>query len=325
MNIKNPNLSELGGIKLDRGTKKRVLLEAPGTISIPSYFICGAQPGPTVLFSAGIHGCEYPGIQALVELGKSLDPVELKGNLILITIFNLPGFLGRRPYVCPADEKEKNFNHIFPGSPDGTLADITADFIMQNIVRFCDFHVDLHSGDMVEELEEYITVCNSPDQEVKDLCRKAAACTSFRHCLISGGRREFYNSSAIDLGVPSLLFERGGCGMWTEEEVQANISDLMSLLRHFEMLEGAPEDHSGTQILCPRSRWLEASESGLFYRFVRAGQEIIKGDKLGEIRDIWDREVLEEFYAEFDGRVKIACNTLGISAKNDTFMYVQTC
>ncbi len=46
---------------------------------IPLTLISGAKRGPTLLISAGIHGAEYIGVQALFELSRELDPRILRG------------------------------------------------------------------------------------------------------------------------------------------------------------------------------------------------------------------------------------------------------
>lgn len=68
-----------------RGSKLRTMLPVPGTeIEIPLTIINGAFDGPTLLVTAGIHGGEYPGIAAAMELGRSLDPQEIHGSLIML-------------------------------------------------------------------------------------------------------------------------------------------------------------------------------------------------------------------------------------------------
>ena len=104
-----------------RGSKLRTMLPVPGTeIEIPLTIINGAFDGPTLLVTAGIHGGEYPGIAAAMELGHSLDPQEIHGSLIMLHPVNIQGFWARREFIVPEDGK--NLNRVFPGNPDGTFA-----------------------------------------------------------------------------------------------------------------------------------------------------------------------------------------------------------
>ena len=85
-----------------RGSKLRTMLPVPGTeIEIPLTIINGAFDGPTLLVTAGIHGCEYPGIAAAMELGRSLDPQEIHGSLIMLHPVNIQGFWARREFIVP--------------------------------------------------------------------------------------------------------------------------------------------------------------------------------------------------------------------------------
>ncbi|MBQ7477976.1 MAG: succinylglutamate desuccinylase/aspartoacylase family protein, partial [Selenomonadaceae bacterium] len=66
-------------------TKLRTLVDVPRTLNaIPTTFINGKYDGPTVLVTSGVHGSEYPGIAASMELGRDLDPEEIHGCLILM-------------------------------------------------------------------------------------------------------------------------------------------------------------------------------------------------------------------------------------------------
>ena len=124
-----------------RGSKLRTMLPIPGTeIEIP----------PTLLVTAGIHGGEYPGIAAAMELGRSLDPQEIHGSLIMLHPVNIQGFWARREFIVPEDGK--NLNRVFPGNPNGTLSEKTAGLISSSFFPLADFYVDLHSGDIHESL-----------------------------------------------------------------------------------------------------------------------------------------------------------------------------
>lgn len=113
------------GLTICRGSKLRTMLPVPGTeIEIPLTIINGAFDGPTLLVTAGIHGGEYPGIAAAMELGRSLDPQEIHGSLIMLHPVNIQGFWARREFIVPEDGK--NLNRVFPGNPDGTLSEKTA-------------------------------------------------------------------------------------------------------------------------------------------------------------------------------------------------------
>ena len=120
------------GLEIKRGTKLRTMLPVPDTMTkIPLTVINGVEDGPTLLITAGIHGGEYPGIAAAIELGRDIEPEHVHGCLILLHPVNIQGFWARREFIVPEDGK--NLNRVFPGTPLGTLADKTAYLISSNL------------------------------------------------------------------------------------------------------------------------------------------------------------------------------------------------
>lgn len=312
----------IDSISVMPGTIVKHTFIVPGTdnYELPVVVINGKEDGKVFLATAGVHGAEFPGIQACIELAEEIDPAEVKGAVIMIPVVNTPGFYGRRAYVCPMDEQSKNYNKVFPGKADGTVADKVAHFITEEIIKKADFHVDLHSGDIVEDLEEFCAVANVQDGEMKAFITEAAKHTCFTHRINSGGSSEVYNRTAQLHGIPAMLFERGGAGRVVPEEIRRNKADLISIMQFLGILPGEPMDNSENQIFYPRHHWGEAEATGCFYSYVKLGDQIRKGQKIGEIRDPFGK-VLETIIAKYDARIKIINNCLGISKGNDTFMY----
>ncbi len=199
------------GLTICRGSKLRTMLPVPGTeIEIPLTIINGAFDGPTLLVTAGIHGGEYPGIAAAMELGRSLDPHEIHGSLIMLHPVNIQGFWARREFIVPEDGK--NLNRVFPGNPDGTLSEKTAGLISSSFFPLADFYVDLHSGDIHESLHPYVYYPGQPTEELAAKARSVAKVLNVEYMVRSMATGGAYNYAA-STGLPSLLIERGGAGL----------------------------------------------------------------------------------------------------------------
>lgn len=316
------NTITVAGLTADPGTKASGYVTVPGTdYRFPVTVINGAADGKTLLVSAGIHGCEYPGILAVTELAQELDPAQISGAVILVHAVNMSGFLLRQPFVVPADEGRKNLNRLFPTDGSGTLADRICIFLMEEFVRRADFHVDLHSGDMVEDLEDFLMVANIADTARKTFLTDAAMHTSFRWRMNSGGRREFYNGSAIVCGVPSLLFERGGAGNCSREDVDADKSDLTRIMQFLQILPGQAPLNPYQQFF-DKHEWTEAEagDEGLLISFVHVGDDIREGQKLFEIRDMFGQPI-RSIFAKYDGRVVLKTRTISVCPGDDLITY----
>ena len=120
------------------------------TVRFPIFVVNGAQPGPTLAVTAGIHGAEFASIEAALQVGRAITPERLAGRLIIVAVANMPAFLARAIYVCPLDGK--NLNRVFPGQADGTAAEQIAFWLFENVIRQAGYYVDMHGGDLIEAL-----------------------------------------------------------------------------------------------------------------------------------------------------------------------------
>ncbi|MCJ7854785.1 M14 family metallopeptidase [Lachnospiraceae bacterium NSJ-143] len=314
------NSITFGGITVAPGEKVSQYVTVKGTdYKFPITIINGKEDGKTLLATAGIHGCEYPGIQAAIELSKEIDPAEVCGAVILMHCINISGFEERQIYVVPDDPERKNLNRLFPGSADGTLADKICDFISTEFVPRSDFHVDIHSGDMVEDLEACVICCAPKLSENNAYANEIAKCLSFKWRMNSGGRTECYNSSSIDRNIPSMLFERGGRGACPREEVDADKDDLYTVMKFMKILPGEVKPNP-EQKFFKRHEWTEAGATGLCYMYAKAGDDIKEGQKIAEIKDMFGN-LLEVINAKFDGHVVISTSTLAMKKGDDLITY----
>ncbi len=99
-------IKTIAGHELTPGKTVKDHIHVEGTeLHVPHVLLCGEQPGPTVLISAGIHNAEYVGIQAAIELSNELDVSELRGNVILLPLANRSGFENRTMSMVFEDGK----------------------------------------------------------------------------------------------------------------------------------------------------------------------------------------------------------------------------
>jgi len=314
------NSVTIAGITVASGEKYNGFVTVPGTdYQFPITIINGKEDGKKFIATAGIHGWEYPGIEAVVRLAQEMDPAEVKGLVVLVQCINVSAFYERQTYVVPADEKRGNLNYSFPGNREGTLVEKICACVSEDLVKGMDFHVDLHSGDANENLEAFVFACSPKDSENCLLAADVAKYLSFKYSGKSGGRRECYNSSSWDVNVPSMLFERGGNGYWSEEEVVANIEDLKTIMKYFKIIEGEIKVNE-EQVFFAKHEWTGCQTKGMLYRFVEVGDDIKEGQKLFEIKDMFGN-LIETIYAKYDGHVVIVQNTLSCDKGHDLITY----
>src|ERR1700741_3651725 len=179
--------------KLTPCKTRRHLIKLPGTALAkdeprPVISITGAKPGPVLFVNAGVHGGEYPAIEAVIRLNNILDPKKIAGTVILMPVMNLPAFRARTPFVCPIDNV--NPNRVFPGDPAGSYSEQMTHALINEFVVHADAYIDLHGGDIPEALVPFV-ICKS-EAGLADAKARGVAVRSKKMALafeVSDGRR----------------------------------------------------------------------------------------------------------------------------------------
>ena len=97
--------------------RKKGVLPAGEGPDLPVWIVEGDAAGPTLVLTAGVHGCEYVGILTLRRLFQELSPREFRGRVLLLPLLNPGAFHAGRKWVVPADGK--NLNRVFPPPEQG--------------------------------------------------------------------------------------------------------------------------------------------------------------------------------------------------------------
>ena len=270
--------------------------------TMPITVVNGAKEGKTVLITSGVHGGEYPCIQTAWELAAELDPSQISGQVVLIHPVSVSSFITRTSYYTPEDGK--NINRAFPGDRNGSLADQIAYVLTHEFHDRADYYFDLHGGDLQESLPTqvyYPYTPEVPDPKVAKECRAMAGLVDATYKIKAPIPSTAAVSAAIR-GVPSLMIEMGGRGLWSREEVDRYKAILYNLLRYTGTLPGqaVPPSHQVAELFgafTPNS-----PADGAWYPAVALGDPVRKGQKVGEVRDILGQP-LQEIFSPADGVV----------------------
>ncbi|HKX10452.1 MAG TPA: succinylglutamate desuccinylase/aspartoacylase family protein [Stellaceae bacterium] len=250
-------------------------VEPEAGLSIPCTILRGRSPGPRLLVTAGVHGAEYSSIEAARRLTRMpLD--ELKGELTVLPVLNIDAFWQHRPYFNPRDGK--NINRVFPGKADGSPSERLTAWVSGTAMPGMDGYIDLHCGDIIEALLPFAIFPAGHDRS-----RDLAAAAGFPYLMQSTAAGHSYRA-AVNQGIPGVLLESGGCGLWTEESVtliEAGVKRVMGKL-------GMLPDRVG-EIPRPKiwqTKTATAPMAGYWHCAVWPGAHVEKGQPLGVIYDL---------------------------------------
>lgn len=306
------------GYSVARGEKKQVLIE-PGVAGyeMPATLIYGNEDGPTIVVTAGIHSGEYPGVAAAIRVAAEINPIRVKGRILLLHCVNTSGFWAKSPDRVPEDGANLNAN--YPGSPDGGTGDRIADYFVREIFPQAGFIIDLHSGGQMEPLTPCLFFPAAAGEEVHKTSEAAARATDIPYLIASTAATGQY-SYAAKLGIPGLLLERGYCGYCKEAWVQAYQKDIRLLFNHLGVYVFNPAKPVCDKKVYNKTIYLAAAEAGLWYPAIEENGIVKKGDLLGHTENFFGK-CIREYYAEEDGTVFYYTSGLAVNPGDPLVAY----
>jgi len=241
----------------------------------PAVDIVGKKPGAWLAIIAGIHVNETSSIEAVIRLQRMIDPNTLKGRISIIPIVNLPAVPVRSQYVCPLDDKNINFS--FPGRPDGTFSEAIAYALLNDWANDADCFVDLHGGDLCEQVSHFMVVQRTGDRAFD--ARNLAIAQCFDAEIIASIDPSHLDQPARSVtgrakrGQHAAFAEAGRIGLIEEENVAFHLDGLLRLLKHLGMTERAPAK-SRQAVIITRYHWIPAPVDGFFRYHIEPGRHV---------------------------------------------------
>jgi uncharacterized protein len=315
--------------ELTSGTTQRHMIKLPGAALAndeprPVITLTGAKPGRVLFVNAGVHGGEYPAVEAVIRLGKTLDPKRISGTVILMPVLNLPAFRMRTPFVCPIDNV--NPNRVFPGDPRGSYSEQMTHALINEFVVYADAYVDLHGGDIPEALVPFV-ICRAGKDEVAKKSKAIAMAFGLPYVLkvtrpVQPSKGQSSYAAAADKGTPAILAEAGGVGQMQEEAVALLVNGVVNVMRHLKMIQNVEDVVATAKIerrmlndetnskakktarravattktsaadtaastLLTKFEWLYTKSAGMWYPKIAPGDVVKEGEQIGTVGDLF--------------------------------------
>jgi len=300
----------VGSATAQRGTTATGVIAVPAgsdsALDVPVAVIHGARPGPTVAFVAGSHGTEYSSIIAMQRLIPRIDAAKLAGTVIIVPIINIASWTSMTPHMNPIDRK--SMNGAYPGDASGTQTQRALAAITAQVVTPADVVVDLHGGDLDENLRPYSYWFRGGKAAQDSAALKLIMAFGLDHVIVTdvdpaapnAGRS--LSGQALVRGKTVLVAEAGRSGVVAPSDVTSLVDGSLNVLAALKMLE-----RSYTPVRRPM--WLDgagariaADSAGVFIASVDRDARVAKGQLLGYTTDFLGRKT-GEIRSPIDGLV----------------------
>jgi predicted deacylase len=267
-------------------------------ISVPILLLRGARDGKVLVAMAGVHGDEYEGVQAILDVCTRLDPAGMAGDLLAVSVANPPAlWAGTR--TSPLDGAD--LARSFPGDLESGPSRALAHSLANTVIACADLFLDLHSAG-IRLLMPTMVGYDARDPRSLAAARAFGAKVLWGHPVVAPGRTI---SFARERGIPWLYTEARGAGRIDPEDLQIFEQGILNLLVHLSILPGQPavlpvEHHllgdGNTEIS------LRSTRQGFLIPSVSLLERVKEGQDLGRLLDL-HANTIETYVAPSEGVV----------------------
>ncbi|KWV42273.1 succinylglutamate desuccinylase [Rhizobium altiplani] len=264
--------------------------------------IRGARPGAKLCISAGVHVNEVAAIEAAVRLQRLFHPEKMQGTVSIIPLINQPALYKYSEYVCPLDRKNINFS--FPGSATGTFSECLCDAIMGEWCVDADCYVDMHGGDLRENVSKFTIYQRTDDAALNAPAQMMAMCFD-SEIVVGLPASHMQNPGRPPTGFAAhgrlaIMSEAGANGLLDEDSVRFHVDGVLNVARALEIIETPPTAFGRARVLCDDYLWVAAPCDGEFHADVEPGARVERNQRLGTMRNFFG-EILAEIKAPQTG------------------------
>jgi predicted deacylase len=314
--LSNPIRSE---INLEEDGKQAGYLRLPhsvhrsayGWLPIPIISIRNGA-GPVVLVMGGNHGDEYEGQILAAELGRVLDPRDLRGQVIVLPAANAPAAdAGLR--TSPIDGG--NLNRAFPGDPRGSPTQVIAHYIEHELLARADYLIDLHSGgsSLLYHGNNMLAIDPRDDDEKHRLVQALRA-FGLPNAFLHAENPTHAATAARRQGALSITAELGGGGTVDPRLLREARQGLLHFLGSLGLLSGPLVPDAAPAVtrllrVAGARHYVYAYDSGLFEPLVELGERVSAGQPAARIH-FPDTPLREPVTCHFASDGEVVCKRI---------------
>jgi hypothetical protein len=279
-------------------------------VAVPVRVVRGWEDGPRLFITAAVHGDEINGTEIIRELVYDVNLSTLRGTLVCVPVVNLFGFLNHSRYL----PDRRDLNRSFPGNPDGSQASRLAYRVFAEIIRRCQYGIDLHTASANK-----INVPHVRADLRSRRARKLAMAFGTEVVLNDSASRRSLRGAAQAKGIPVVTFEGGEPLRFERHVVERGLEGILNVMSALGMID-RPRSTPRFQIVVRKSAWVRADRGGILDLRARPGDLVRAGEEIGVNTNPFGRE-RHALVAPFTGLV-VGATTLPSVSPGDAVIHV---
>ncbi len=294
-------------VKVTQGTYTKAsipcaYLPDSSIVSIPLSIVVGNEDGPVLWISAAMHGPEITGTEVVRRLVREeLNPTQLRGAVVAAPILSP---LAYQSHQMNTPQDGYNLNRVFPGDPKMLLSHRLAHLIYNQLVKPCDYVIDLHSNP--SPAMQFTIVKGIADRKVSEKSRQLAEAFGITTIEMIYEHEKHRTGTMVECalndGKPSLVPELIYWRRPEEVSVRTGVRGLTNIMKSIGMLEGKLEPQTDIPTVPGRLTRIEltANKGGLVTYLKGPAEKVSAGERIGFIRDPWG-DIIEDIHSPKDG------------------------
>jgi uncharacterized protein len=261
----------------------------------------GKHPGPILGLTAVLHGNELNGIPVIHRLFETLDFQALRGTVVGVIVVNVPAYLNHERTF----DDRTDMNHVMPGKPQGSIADVYAHRFIHKIIRNFEYLIDLHTASFGNINSLYVRA-----DMTNEVTARMAYLQRPQIILHNSPSDRTLRGAAMELGIPSITVEIGDPQVFQPRQIKASLSGVRRVMAQIGMLsrrtlktgsKSAPKSCL-RPLLCSGSGWIYTDQGGLLEVLPRPTDIVEQDQVIAQQRNIFG-EVIEQYRAPHRGIV----------------------
>lgn len=246
------------------------------TVRIPMHVRRGVEPGPTVFVTGAVHGDEINGTGVIRKIIRDTPFEVMAGTLVLVPVVNLFGYERNSRYL----PDRRDLNRSFPGTREGSLASRLAHSFFSQIIRRCDYCIDLHTA-AVRRTNFPNVRADMTRPDVAEFARAFGA-----ELVVSGeGPEGSLRSEACKAGCVTIILEAGEVWKVEPTVLEYAVRGITNCLRSLGMVEGKAS-LPAYRIETDATKWVRAADGGFLEFHVAPGDIVEEGDPIATNTDL---------------------------------------